>query len=140
MLAGNPMLRTAEGELRRIRHRFFGKTVILLPSAEHLVLVMTSVLSRTISMRVNQDEDYEVHSRLVGMASLESPDHQSHVAYSTLLFEPYYEPLASRHVESPGTIFWICMGRGRETDFVAPIECTCDSPEQERGECSGCFG
>ncbi|KAF2744061.1 hypothetical protein M011DRAFT_409128 [Sporormia fimetaria CBS 119925] len=99
MLAGNPNLRTTEGSSRGICHRCFegenfrpfggapctGDDTTSLPDHPCKGGIRTQVTFPTCWDGVN----------------LDSPDHQSHVAYATIPFEPYFPPAPTRPV-TPG--------------------------------------
>ncbi|KAF2864978.1 hypothetical protein BDV95DRAFT_632609 [Massariosphaeria phaeospora] len=96
MLAGNPTLRGAQGESRGICHRCFeganfepfggapctGNDTTSLPNHFCAGGIRTQVTFPTCWDGVN----------------LDSPDHQSHVAYATIPFEPYFEPFPTRPI------------------------------------------
>ncbi|CAG8953618.1 hypothetical protein HYFRA_00010077 [Hymenoscyphus fraxineus] len=94
MLAGNPTLRTTTGESRGICHRCFegidftpfggapctGNDTTHLPDHFCPGGIRTQVTFPTCWDGKN----------------LDSPDHQSHVAYATIPFEPYADPVVTR--------------------------------------------
>lgn len=90
MLAGDPMLRSTTGENRGICHRCFGPNFEPFGGApctgndtsSFPTEFCASGIRTTIAFPTCWDGK-----------NLDSPDHQSHVAYSTIPFEPYYEPL-----------------------------------------------
>jgi Domain of unknown function (DUF1996) len=91
MLAGNPMLRNTTGESRGICHRCFegadftpfggapctGNDTTSFPDHFCLGGIRTTITFPTCWDGINVD----------------SPDHQSHVAYATIPFEPYADPV-----------------------------------------------
>jgi hypothetical protein len=96
MLAGDPMLRSSVGGDRGICHRCFGANfepfggapctgndTSAFPTEFCAGGIRTTIAFPTCWDGVNVD----------------SPDHQSHVAFATIPFEPYYDPV----VEHPYT-------------------------------------
>lgn len=94
MLAGNPTLRSTEGESRGICHRCFeGANFTPFGGAPCTVNDTTTLpdhfcpggIRTTITFPTCWDG-----------VNLDSPDHQSHVAYATIPFEPYADPVVTR--------------------------------------------
>ncbi|KAF2202029.1 hypothetical protein GQ43DRAFT_370082 [Delitschia confertaspora ATCC 74209] len=94
MLAGDPMIRNTTGESRGICHRCFegenftpfggapctGNDTTSLPNHFCPGGIRTTITFPTCWDGVN----------------LDSPDHKSHVVYSDIPFEPYYDPVVTR--------------------------------------------
>jgi hypothetical protein len=75
MLAGNPTLRNTTGESRGVCHRCVNKDSQPFGGAPC----------------VGDDTGF-LPTRMCGGVNLDSPDHQSHVAYAEIPFEPYMPP------------------------------------------------
>jgi hypothetical protein len=90
MLAGNPILRNTTGESRGICHRCVYKDSQPFGGApcteEDTTFLPTRMCAGGIRTQVTFPTCWDG-------VNLDSPDHQSHVAYAEVPYEPYAEPL-----------------------------------------------
>jgi len=94
MLAGNPNLRGTEGESRGICHRCFeGEDFVPFGGAPCTGNDTTSFPDHFCGGGIRAQVTFPTCWDGV---NVDSPDHQSHVAYATIPFEPYAEPVVSR--------------------------------------------
>jgi hypothetical protein len=93
MLAGNPLLRNTTGESRGICHRCIYKDAQPFGGApcteEDTTFLPTRMCEGGIRTQVTFPTCWDG-------VNLDSPDHQSHVAYAEIPYEPYVAPLATR--------------------------------------------
>ncbi|RYN32842.1 hypothetical protein AA0113_g2373 [Alternaria arborescens] len=92
MLAGNPLLRNTTGESRGICHRCIYKNAQPFGGApcteEDTTFLPTRMCEGGIRTQVTFPTCWDG-------VNLDSPDHQSHVAYAEIPYEPYVAPLAT---------------------------------------------
>jgi len=93
MLAGNPMLRSTEGESRGICHRCFGANFEPFGGAPCTGNDTTSLSNEFCAGGIRTTITFPTCWDGV---NLDSPDHQSHVVYSDIPFEPYADPVVTR--------------------------------------------
>ncbi|KAK0110197.1 hypothetical protein ONS96_001820 [Cadophora gregata f. sp. sojae] len=93
MLAGNPMLRSTEGEFRGICHRCFGANFEPFGGAPCTGNDTTSLPNEFCAGGIRTTVTFP---NCWDGVNLDSPDHQSHVVYSTIPFEPYVDPVVTR--------------------------------------------
>lgn len=93
MLAGNPTLRSTEGESRGICHRCFGANFEPFGGAPCTGNDTTHLPDHFCEGGIRTQVTFPTCWDGV---NLDSPDHQSHVAYATIPFEPYAEPIVTR--------------------------------------------
>jgi hypothetical protein len=90
MLAGNPMLRNTTGESRGICHRCVNKDSTPFGGApcteDDTTFLPTRFCEGGIRTQVTFPTCWDG-------VNLDSPDHQSHVAYAEIPYEPYAPPL-----------------------------------------------
>ncbi|KAF2677658.1 hypothetical protein K458DRAFT_319187 [Lentithecium fluviatile CBS 122367] len=94
MLAGNPMLRNTTGESRGICHRCMYKDQTPFGGAPCTGEDTTNLPLRKCEGGIRTQVTFPTCWDGV---NLDSPDHQSHVAYATIPFEPYGEPCPDTH-------------------------------------------
>lgn len=91
MLAGNPVLRGTAGESRGICHRCFeGDNFTPFGGAPCTGNDTTSFPDHFCAGGIRSTITFPTCWDGV---NLDSPDHQSHVAYATIPFEPYFDPI-----------------------------------------------
>ncbi|ORY09841.1 hypothetical protein BCR34DRAFT_625552 [Clohesyomyces aquaticus] len=93
MLAGNPMLRSTKGESRGICHRCFGANFTPFGGAPCTEDDTTSLPNKFCAGGIRTTVSFPTCWDGV---NLDSPDHQSHVAYADIPFEPYFDPVVKQ--------------------------------------------
>lgn len=90
MLAGNPMLRNTTGESLGICHRCFGANFEPFGGAPCTGNDTTSFPNEFCAGGIRSTVSFPT---CWDGKNLDSPDHQSHVAYATVPYEPYFDPV-----------------------------------------------